>query len=605
MSDYKNRFTVLSLFKSVRTTMLFLFSLLIVITMAIFLFISVNYTKRTVLENSTDYTYRLVRQVNRDIDSYINYMENISAMVIQGGDVQRYLFTEMPKEDREEAYGRIVTQFNTVVETRQDISNIAVVTPERNYIINDGKDTLNENVALQDVEWYEEALEGEKSILTSSHVQHVIRNNYKWVVTLSKGIKNPTTGKNGGVFFIDLNYKLLKDLCENNSLATNSYLFIMDKSGRIIYHPKQQLLYNGLMEERTEEVLSCSSDYFVTKEGGGKLYTISVSEKTGWRVVGVADVSELMRNRKDTEYIYMLTAAVLLCIAMILATFFATAITRPIKELKESMKEVEKGNFHTDVPIRSDSEIDSLGNSFNLMTARIRQLMEQNIYEQEEKRKSEMKALRSQINPHFLYNTLDSIIWMAEGGKNKEVVRMTSALAKLLRQSISNDNEMIPLEKEINYAGSYLTIQKMRYKDKLEYEIEVEEEIKKEEVINLILQPLVENAIYHGIKYKGSKGLIRIVGYGEGDRIILKITDNGIGMDAETLERIFDKSKESEGRNGVGVYNVQTRIRLYYGPEYGLRFESVPGEGTEVTITIPRLGTGNEDRQADASEIEK
>ena len=241
------------------------------------------------------------------------------------------------------------------------------------------------------------------------------------------------------------------------------------------------------MEERTDEVLGCSSGYFVTQEDGdGKLYTISVSEKTGWRVVGVADISELMRNRKDTEYIYMLTAAVLLCIAMILATFFATAITRPIKELKESMKEVEKGNFHTDVPIRSDSEIDSLGNSFNLMTARIRQLMQQNIYEQEEKRKSEMKALRSQINPHFLYNTLDSIIWMAEGGKNKEVVRMTSALAKLLRQSISNDNERIPLEKEINYAGSYLTIQKMRYKDKLEYEIEVEEEIKKEEVINLI-----------------------------------------------------------------------------------------------------------------------
>ncbi len=595
MSEYKNRFTVLSLFKSVRSTMLFLFSLLIVMTMVIFLLISVNYTKRTVLENSTDYTYRLVRQVNRDIDSYINYMENISSMVIQGGDVQKYLFMEMPKEDKEEAYNRIITQFNTVVETREDISNIAVVTPERNYIINDGKDTLNENVDLQDVEWYEKALEGEKSILTFSHVQHVIRNNYKWVVTLSKGIKNPATGKNGGVFFIDLNYKLLKDLCENNSLATNSYLFIMDESGRIIYHPKQQLLYNGLMEERTDEVLGCSSGYFVTQEDGdGKLYTISVSEKTGWRVVGVADISELMRNRKDTEYIYMLTAAVLLCIAMTLATFFATAITRPINELKESMKEVEKGNFHTDVPIRSDSEIDSVGNSFNLMTARIRQLMQQNIYEQEEKRKSEMKALRSQINPHFLYNTLDSIIWMAEGGKNKEVVRMTSALAKLLRQSISNDNERIPLEKEINYAGSYLTIQKMRYKDKLEYEIEVEEEIKKEEVINLILQPLVENAIYHGIKYKGSKGLIRIVGYGEGDRIILKIIDNGIGMDEETLERIFDKSKESEGKNGVGVYNVQTRIRLYYGAEYGLRFESVPEEGTTVTITIPRIGAGNE-----------
>ena len=494
MSEKKNRFTVLSIFKSVRTTTLCLFSMLIVLTMTIFLLISVDYTKKTVLENSTDYTSRLVRQVNRDIDSYIDYMENISSMVMQGGDVQKYLFMEMPEKEKQEAYGRIVTQFNTVIETRQDISNIAVVTPERNYIINDGTDTLNENVSLQDVEWYKEALEGEERILTSSHVQHAIRNNYKWVVTLSKGIENPETGRNGAVFFIDLNYKLLKDLCENNSLATNSYVFIIDKSGKIIYHPKQQLLYNGLKTERIDEVLNCGSDgYFVTEENGGsdgKLYTVSVSEKTGWRVVGVADISELMRNKKETEHLYMLTAAILLCVAMVLAIYFATAITRPIKELKESMKEVEKGNFeNTDVVIRSRSEIDSLGNSFNLMTARIRQLMEQNVYEQEEKRKSELKALRSQINPHFLYNTLDSIIWMAEGGKNREVVRMTSALARLLRQSISNDNERIPLEKEVDYAGSYLTIQKMRYKDKLEYEIEVDEDIKKEEIINLILQP--------------------------------------------------------------------------------------------------------------------
>ena len=159
--------------------MLCLFSLLIVITMAIFLLISVDYTKKTVLENSTDYTSRLVRQVNRDIDSYIDYMENISSMIIQGGDVQRYLFMKMPKEETEEVYGRIVTQFNTVVETRQDISNIAVVTPERDFIINGGMDKLNENVSLQDVEWFEKALEGDESILTASHVQHVIRNNYK------------------------------------------------------------------------------------------------------------------------------------------------------------------------------------------------------------------------------------------------------------------------------------------------------------------------------------------------------------------------------------------------------------------------------------------
>lgn len=598
MDVNKRRFNILGLFKSIRTSMIFWFSLLIVTTLLIFSVISINYTEETIMNNSIDYTTRLIKQVSRDINSYITYMENISSLVVKGGDVQRYMFTETGAEDKNELYERIVTQFNTVVEVREDISNIAVVTPEREYIINDGSDSLNENVMLTDVAWYMQALEGEGSILTPSHVQHVIKNNYKWVVTLGQGIKNPKTNQNEAVFFIDLNYRLLKDLCEKNTLAANDYVFIVDQTGKIIYHPKQQLLYSGLRKEKIEEVLNCDSSYFVTEDGDqSMLYTISVEEKTGWRVVGVVSLSELMNNKQETQRLYMLTAVLLLFMAVLIAILLAGAVTKPIKELKDSMKEVEKGNFkEANVPVRFDNEIGELSKSFNGMTTRIQQLMVQNLYEQKEKRKSELKALRSQINPHFLYNTLDSIIWMAEGGKNEEVVLMTSALARLLRQSISNDNERIPLEREVEYAKSYLTIQQMRYKDKLEYEIDVAPDIKKVAIINLILQPLVENAIYHGIKYKGAKGMVKIVGYREDEKIILKVIDNGVGMDEETLTNIFDKSKAKEGSNGVGVYNVQTRIRLYYGEPYGLQFESVAGEGTTVTITIPRnYGEGRTD----------
>lgn len=577
-------------FKSIRTSMIFWFSLLIVITLLVFSITSLNYTESTVMENSIDYTTRLVRQLNRDMDSYIDYMENISYLVANGGDVTAYLFGKQNQEENIQLYNRIITQFNTVVETREDISNIAVVTQEGRYIINGGEDCLNENILLQDVEWYTRALEVDESILTASHVQHVIQNNYKWVVTLSKGIVNPATGESEAVFFIDLNYKLLKDLCENNSLANNSYVFIIDESGKIIYHPKQQLLYSGLTEEKISEVLACESNYFVSREeNASKLYTVATSEKTGWRIVGVADFSELMKNQKETQRLYLFTAAVILLAAILLATLLASSVTKPIKLLKDSMKEVEKGNFEkANVTLQQDNEIGSLGNSFNLMTDRIQQLMEQNTAVQEQKRRSELKALRSQINPHFLYNTLDSIIWMAEGEKNKEVVLMTAALARLLRQSISNENERIPIAKEIEYTRSYLIIQQMRYKDKLEYEINVEPDIMGEAIINLILQPLVENAIYHGIKYKGSKGKILIKGWGEEDKILIQVCDNGIGMEQEALVNIIDKSREIEGKNGVGIYNVHTRLLLYYGEAYGLQFESIPGEGTIVTVTIPR-----------------
>jgi two-component system sensor histidine kinase YesM len=213
--------------------------------------------------------------------------------------------------------------------------------------------------------------------------------------------------------------------------------------------------------------------------------------------------------------------------------------------------------------------------------------MEQNVEEQRQKRKSELKALQAQINPHFLYNTLDSIIWMAEWGKNKEVVLMTSSLAKLLRQSISNQNELVRVEEEVEYTRSYLTIQKMRYKDKLEYEIQVDEEVLGKKIPKLVLQPLVENAIYHGIKYKETKGLVRIEGYRDGPHMVLKVSDDGIGMTEEQLSKIFEKREIDTRRNGVGVLNVHERIQLYHGKEYGLKFHSKEGQGTMVEVHIP------------------
>ena len=221
------------------------------------------------------------------------------------------------------------------------------------------------------------------------------------------------------------------------------------------------------------------------------------------------------------------------------------------------------------------------------MTHKIEDLMAQNVHEQELKRKSELKALQSQINPHFLYNTLDSIIWMAEGKKYEDVVLMTASLARLLRQSISNEDETVLIGQEIQYVKSYLTIQKMRYKDKLEFEINVDPSINSVHIVKLVLQPIVENAIYHGLKYKESKGMLTVNGYQKDGNAVIEIADDGVGMDAETLNRIFEKHKVNYRSNGVGVYNVQRRLSMYYGKEYGLSYKSEKGKGTTVTVVIP------------------
>lgn len=579
-------------FKSIRFTILLSFSVLIGFSLSIFLLISLNYTETTVRNNSIEYTTQLIEQVNGDIDSYIDYMENISLLVTSNEDVRKYLFANEERDNGSYLLKTaILDQFNTIMKARQDICNIAIISNNGRYIINDGKDFINENVSVFNLEWYRDAsLNTNGTALSSSHVQNVIKNNYKWVVTLSKNIKNTYNTKSSGVFFIDLNYNVISDMCESNSLGDKGYVFILDQNGNIIYHPQQQLLYSGLKTELVQEVMNTKSDYFVINEGNeSKLYTMSTSKKTGWKIVGVVYESELMKNKTQTQMMYLLVTFLLLTAAVIISAVISAGITRPIKILKDSMKEIEKGRFdNANIEVISEDEIGSLNKSFNIMTREIRKLMEENIYEQKQKRKSELKALQAQINPHFLYNTLDAIIWMAEGNKNREVVLMTSSLAKLLRQSISNEKEVTTIEQEVTYIKSYLTIQKMRYKDKLEFEIDVDKEIYQNEIVKLVLQPLVENAIYHGIKFLDNMGMLRVHGYCAENDIIIKIIDNGVGMTPEVLSHIFDEHKINYKSNGVGVYNVQMRLQLYYGKEYGLFYESTPGEGTIATITIPK-----------------
>jgi len=273
---------------------------------------------------------------------------------------------------------------------------------------------------------------------------------------------------------------------------------------------------------------------------------------------------------------------------MFLAVLLTNKITLPLRRLENSMKAVEEGNF--EVEIASPEVRDEIGNlifSFQIMIRKIKQLIENNNKEQEEKRKSELNALQAQINPHFLYNTLDSIIWMAEDGNTKDVVLMTSALAKLLRKSISNKHELVTIAEEIEYTKSYLTIQKMRYKDKLKYSIDVDPAIENKKIIKLIIQPLVENAIYHGIKYKEGMGTIFIEAGYHDKGILIRVIDDGQGMSEEQRRHIYDEREIDTKKNSVGVLNVHRRIQLYYGSEYGIGFVSNIGVGTIASIYLP------------------
>ena len=575
-------------FSSIQSVIFATVAVLVLSAVVIVTGVSMKFTNTSIFENSSEYTHTIIQQMNQNIDSYIDYMENIAYLISSNEDVQDYLFDE--KIDNEGRY-RILNQLQTILDSRSDIRNVGIISKNGRMLINDGSKSVNQDLDLNTQEWYATALEKPNGpILTSSHVQHIISGERPWVITLSRGIRDRSgSGEKEGVFFIDLNYSAISGLCDQSTVGTKGYAFILDAKGNIVYHPQQQQLYNELQTENISLIMDTDEDTVLTGTGNdGKLYSISRSEKTGWTVVDCTNVKELLSKSRQAQSVYVLTAIILVIVALLFSRFMARSITLPIQKLRDSMKKVQEGDFSvSDVVVDSKNEIGSLTKSFDVMTHRIHELMEQNVHEQEEKRKSELKALQSQINPHFLYNTLDSIIWMAEGKKNEEVVLMTASLARLLRQSISNEDEVVPIANEVEYARGYLTIQKMRYKDKLEFQIDVDSSILYIPLIKLVLQPIIENAIYHGLKYKESKGLLIVKGFMKDGNAVLQVIDDGVGMDEETLAHIYDKHKVNYHSNGVGVYNVQKRLKLYYGEDYGITYTSELGKGTTATITIP------------------
>ena len=314
----------------------------------------------------------------------------------------------------------------------------------------------------------------------------------------------------------------------------------------------------------------------------GRNYLTARSSRTGWYVVSVSLDSDLVTGWPYVQLMNALIGLVLFLIVGLVTNFITKGITRPLRQLQAVMQSVDTGEFRKAGNLDATDEIQELAREYDLMVGRIGELIEENVREQELKQKSDLKALQAQINPHFLYNTLDSIIWMGEMDKSEEVVKMTSALSRLFRISISKGRELIPLRDELEHVRSYLTIQEMRYKNKFRYLIDIPESLMDCTVLKITLQPLVENAIYHGIRNVDYEGLIEIGGRMDNGDMYLTVRDNGEGMDVDKLAALLETNQ-----HGTGIRNVNERIRLYFGSEYGLSYESTERKGTLITIRIP------------------
>lgn len=440
-----------------------------------------------------------------------------------------------------------------------------------------------ENIAVNLSFDYDQARRTADSFMTAPHVETIFDRYYPWVVTMTARLDE---GGEAAWVSLDLSFSSLSSYINNVGIGTRGYCFLLDAGGNIIYHPQQQLIYSGLKSEDTAALAALDDGVY---DNGTVITCVNSVEDSGWRVVGVSYVDELVdRNMAEMMQLSALLGALVLGGAVLTSWLLSRLLGRPLRGLAAAMESFEKDADHfTYRPVGGTREVQELSASFSHMVGRIQQLMVTVRQEEVNLRKTELKALQAQINPHFLYNTLDSIAWMCEQGQNADAVRMVHALARLFRISISKGHELIPIAREIEHAESYLQIQKYRYKNRFTYHFEVDPGCLDYLCNKITLQPIIENAINHGLDLMVEEGHITVQVCPDGQDILFRVRDDGVGMTPEQVAAILNKGPSD--RTGIGIKNVNDRLKIYFGKQYGLRIDSVPDEGTCVEIRMPKV----------------
>lgn len=541
-------------------------------------FILYQSISNVVLDETLKSTKMSVEKSGTYIESYVDKVKDMTYVIANSPSTIDYLSDIEPDASDKEV---IMTMINSTIESDPSIASIIIVGKSGRLISNEASLNMDMSDDMMKEAWYVSAIEaGAMPILTSARMQKFNMDKDHWVISLSRELRD-TDGQNIGVLVIDLKYSVIEDYLKDLDLGFDGYAFILNNYNEVVYHYDTSYFESLDKKEELIKMASMEQGYDSSMNRLFHQYTLSNAD---WTLSGVASLDSLNAIRRQLLETIVIVGFVGLIFLLISGTYIAGRITNPIKKLEEAMKNIESGLYEIEVEAGGCNEAQSLALHYNQMVHKISTLLV-DISEQEKSLKAyELNVLHSQINPHFLYNTLDTIVWMAEFGNSEKVVEVTTSLAKFFRLSLSGGSEVTNITQEVDHVRQYLFIQKERYKDKLNYEIELDESLSDVKIPKIILQPIVENAIYHGIRDLDGPGLIRITVAKDADDIVMSVSDNGVGFDTNAIQKQRDNNEIKLG--GVGVANVDQRLKLAYGTDYGLVVESVIGEGTVVTLRI-------------------
>lgn len=530
---------------------------------------------------------KLMEQAGESLEDYLISMRRISDAAYYNA-VKEYDFSGQEQE--------IQNSLNLLYEANKDkLRSIALYNYYGSLIAAEPVASQKEDPDITRQTWFQRALGEVQNVhFSTPHIQNLFCDStfrYYWVISLSRMVEITRDGDSQmGVLLVDMDFSSISRLMKKINDANNGeYYYLCDSKGEVIYHPRQIQLSDGIGRENNLVAAGYKDGIYDEVFGGEKRKVIvNTISYTGWKLVGVLPDSMFAYGMSNVRYFIVMMMIMMAMMLVIINRIVAVRISRPILKLNASVLEYEAG-ARPEVYIGGSQEIRHLGYSIQKSYEKIEDLMNSIVWEQNERRKSELDALQSQINPHFLYNTLDSITWMIEGERNDEASYMITQLAKFFRISLSKGYTVIRVADELQHAECYMNIQMLRSKDPLSLQFDVDPAINDYCVVKLVLQPILENAINYGVRGMDD-GEITVLGRLKDGNIILSVKDNGIGIPREEAELLLaDDDRVHKQGSGVGLVNVNKRIQILFGREYGLCIESEPDEGTTVSIHIPAV----------------
>lgn len=516
-------------------------------------------------------THDLLEMSGANIGTYIARVKGESNVFAGSPSLRQYL-----SDDEESLRTGLLSQIDTLLQNDSSIKSIVVVSKDGRILTNEKNLDMSVSSDMMKEDWYIESIHNTMPVLTGARMQSFSSDKDNWVISVSTEITGDS-GDNLGVLLMDMEYSVIEDHLRSLDLGREGYVFLLNDKGEPVYHKDTSYFSDPDKQAQLLEIQSAGDGY----DKASNLLTCQTQiEKTGWTMVGVVSLDTLKMLERQLFEAVLLTGGLLFIAVLLIGILFTRRLSTPMADLERGMNEIEK---LAEVSVRKNSfyEVELLAGNYNRMIHRIRVLMDEISDKEKTLRHAELNALVSQINPHFLYNTLDTIVWMAEFNDSSRVIALTKSLAAFFRLSLSGGRELITVGDELEHVRQYLYIQKERYGDKLNYTIHAPEEVLDYTVPKIILQPIAENSIYHGIKPLDRPGQITITVQEEGEKLIFTVSDNGAGYRPDVAVA------DNPSRPGkVGLKNVDERLKLYYGPGYGVTIHSAPGAGCRVELTV-------------------